>query len=104
MNCYYSNLIEGHDTLPRDIDRALKSEYVADPKRRNLQVEARAHIEVQAMVDHGGLDSIGTGQNLVRVLHRELCGRLPDELLCGSKTRPRARASRLSRENGEPVA
>jgi hypothetical protein len=23
MNCYYSNLIEGHDTHPRDIDRAL---------------------------------------------------------------------------------
>ncbi|MBU0800634.1 MAG: Fic family protein, partial [Alphaproteobacteria bacterium] len=21
MNCYYSNLIEGHDTTPRDIDR-----------------------------------------------------------------------------------
>jgi len=21
MNCYYSNLIEGHDTHPRDIDR-----------------------------------------------------------------------------------
>jgi hypothetical protein len=23
MNCYYSNLIEGHNTLPRDIERAL---------------------------------------------------------------------------------
>lgn len=23
VNCYYSNLIEGHDTHPRDIDRAL---------------------------------------------------------------------------------
>jgi len=81
MNCYYSNLIEGHDTLPRDIDRALKSEYVADPKRRNLQVEARGHIEVQAMVDHGDLDAMGTGQNLVRMLHREFCSRLPEDLL-----------------------
>lgn len=81
MNCYYSNLIEGHDTLPRDIDRALKSEYVADAKRRNLQLEARAHIEVQAMVDHGKLDTIGTGQDLVRTLHREFCTRLPDDLL-----------------------
>jgi Fic family protein len=81
MNCYYSNLIEGHDTLPRDIDRALRSEYVADPKRRNLQLEARAHIEVQAMVDHGDLDAIGTGQDLVRRLHREFCARLPDDLL-----------------------
>ena len=24
MNCYYSNLIEGHKTLPRDIERAMK--------------------------------------------------------------------------------
>ena len=23
MNCYYSNLIEGHNTRPRDIERAL---------------------------------------------------------------------------------
>ena len=27
MNCYYSNLIEGHNTHPRDIDRALKNDY-----------------------------------------------------------------------------
>lgn len=46
-NCYYSNLIEGHNTHPRDIDRALNNEYSKDPKRRNLQIEARAHIEVQ---------------------------------------------------------
>jgi hypothetical protein len=26
MNCYYSNLIEGHDTHPVDIDRALKGD------------------------------------------------------------------------------
>ena len=23
MNCYYSNLIEGHNTTPREIERAL---------------------------------------------------------------------------------
>ncbi len=27
MNCYYSNLIEGHNTHPRDIDRALKRDF-----------------------------------------------------------------------------
>src|ERR1035438_3413657 len=26
MNCYYSNLIEGHDTHPIDIERALKDD------------------------------------------------------------------------------
>ena len=38
MNCYYSNLIEGHDTHPRDIDRALShADYSTDPKKRALQ-------------------------------------------------------------------
>jgi hypothetical protein len=27
MNCYYSNLIEGHNTHPIDIERALKNDY-----------------------------------------------------------------------------
>ena len=27
MNCYYSNLIEGVETLPRDIERALKDDF-----------------------------------------------------------------------------
>src|SRR5882757_11046710 len=44
MNCYYSNLIEGHDTHPIDIERALKDDYSQDPKKRDLQVEAKAHI------------------------------------------------------------
>ena len=26
MNCYYSNLIEGHRTLPTDIEKALKND------------------------------------------------------------------------------
>jgi len=30
MNCYYSNLIEGHDTHPVDIERALKNDYSQD--------------------------------------------------------------------------
>lgn len=53
MNCYYSNLIEGHNTHPRDIDRALVADYSSDPRRRDLQLEARAHIEVQQVIDVG---------------------------------------------------
>ena len=30
MNCYYSNLIEGHDTHPFDIERALNNDYSTD--------------------------------------------------------------------------
>ena len=53
MNCYYSNLIEGHDTHPVDIERALKNDDSADPQKRNSQLEAKAHIEVQRWIDHG---------------------------------------------------
>ncbi|MET4115919.1 hypothetical protein ABIB85_005155 [Bradyrhizobium sp. JR1.5] len=53
MNCYYSNLIEGHHTHPVDIDRALAGDYSAEPEKRNLQLEARAHIDVQRKIDFG---------------------------------------------------
>jgi Fic family protein len=43
MNCYYSNLIEGHYTHSIDIERALNDEYSNDPEKRDLQHEAAAH-------------------------------------------------------------
>ncbi|MEN9222413.1 MAG: hypothetical protein Q6M04_08240 [Thermostichus sp. BF3_bins_97] len=55
MNCYYSNLIEGHNTHPRDIERALAADFSTDPEKRNLQLEARAHIEVQQLIDWGAV-------------------------------------------------
>ncbi|HXU99031.1 MAG TPA: hypothetical protein VG166_00855 [Caulobacteraceae bacterium] len=51
MNTYYSNLIEGHDTRPRDIERALAGELDQEEGRRNLQLEAAAHVRVQARID-----------------------------------------------------
>ena len=56
MNCYYSNLIEGHDTHSRDIDRALANDFEHDAKKRSLQQEAKAHIEVQQMIDYGKVE------------------------------------------------
>jgi Fic family protein len=50
MNCYYSNLIEGHETHPIDIERALQEDYSADPEKRDLQLEAKAHISVQSWI------------------------------------------------------
>ena len=81
MNCYYSNLIEGHDTHPVDIERALKGDYSHDPEQRNLQLEAEAHIAVQAWIDEGGLDNRATTEDGLRELHRRFCGKLPDDLL-----------------------
>lgn len=47
MNCYYSTLIEGHNTRPPDIKAALQDHYDGHPERRNLQQEDLAHIRVQ---------------------------------------------------------
>jgi len=56
MNCYYSNLIEGHNTTLQDIQEAIQGEVQeADmesaDKTRNLQLEALAHIRVQEQID-----------------------------------------------------
>ena len=81
MNCYYSNLIEGHNTHPVDIERALKGDYSDDTQKRNLQLEATAHIAVQRWIDTGGLpESAVSGASLAEI-HRRFCEQLPDELL-----------------------
>lgn len=81
MNCYYSNLIEGHDTHPVDIERALRHDYSADPKKRNLQLEARAHIAVQTWIDDGAMTDAPTAPASILELHRRFCDLLPPELL-----------------------
>lgn len=37
MNCYYSNLIEGHNTRPRDIERSLSDELDSDGELSTLE-------------------------------------------------------------------
>lgn len=81
MNCYYSNLIEGHDTHPVDIERALKDDYSTDTEKRNLQLEAKAHIAVQQWVDAGGLKERATTCDGIYEIHRQFCDRLPEDLL-----------------------
>jgi Fic family protein len=80
MNCYYSNLIEGHNTHPVDIQRALFGEQSGDPKKRDLQQEAVAHIEVQRWIDDGGLGpQVATIANLHEI-HRRFYEALPVSL------------------------
>jgi Fic family protein len=81
MNCYYSNLIEGHDTHPVDIERALKNDYSADPRKRDLQLEAKAHIAVQRWIDDGGLRGRVMTEESLREIHRRFCQLLPEDLL-----------------------
>jgi Fic family protein len=81
MNCYYSNLIEGHDTHPVDIERALREDYSTDERKRDLQEEARAHIAVQEWIDDGALRGRAASLEGVCEIHRRFCDLLPADLL-----------------------
>jgi Fic family protein len=82
MNCYYSNFIEGHYTHPVDIERALQGDYSKDAHKRDLQLEAKAHVAVQQWIDGGGLSGgrAVTAEG-IREIHRRFCGALPEDLL-----------------------
>jgi hypothetical protein len=77
MNCYYSNLIEGHDTHPIDIERALKGDYSRDANKRDLQLEAQAHIAVQQWIDEGGIAGRAVTAEAICEVHRRFCALLP---------------------------
>lgn len=81
MNCYYSNLIEGHNTHPVDIERALRSDYSHSPEKRNLQLEARAHIEVQRWIDTGSLKGRSFRADTIVEVHARFHAAVPEELL-----------------------
>src|SRR5687768_11724292 len=81
INTYHSNLIEGHNTRPRDIERALAGHLSSSPARRALQLEARAHIEVQRLVEahlaaNPALRIADT--EFLLFLHREFYERMPE--------------------------
>ena len=81
MNCYYSNLIEGHDTHPISAERALSNDYSKDPKKRNLQLEALAHITVQKWIDEGNLKGAALQSSSLREIHKRFCDLLPPDML-----------------------
>lgn len=84
MNCYYSNLIEGHDTKLHDIERALNNDFSEDKKNRDLQIEAKAHIRVQEKIDAlyaaGKLPS-PTSVEFIQWLHREFYEGASEDML-----------------------
>jgi len=82
MNSYYSNLIEGHNTHPVDIERALAEDYSHNPAKRALQMESAAHVEVQRLIelrlaDEPGVDICAPG--FLCWIHHEFYERLPEE-------------------------
>ena len=82
MNCYYSNLIEGHRTLPIDIDKAMRHDFSTDKANRDRQLLAAAHMETEQDVLSwlaAGLDP-WSAQFMLRV-HERFCAALPPQML-----------------------
>lgn len=82
MNSYYSNLIEGHNTRPRDIEAALKGAAVEEANRP-LAEEAAAHVRVQEWIDleaDAGRLSVPTSQEFIVELHQRFYQARPEEL------------------------
>ena len=81
MNCYYSNLIEGHRTSPRDIERAMARNFAGDSRERANQLLAFAHMEVERELvelwEQGGVDVYSV--EFICEIHRRFYERLPEE-------------------------
>lgn len=79
MNCYYSNQIEGHKTLPIDIDAALRAQG-SHGSRQHLQSLALAHIETEHWARQQSLES-DTLKSFLLDVHQRFCQQLPTTLL-----------------------
>lgn len=82
MNTYYSNLIEGHNTRPRDIERALAG--ADDAEDRDLIAEAVAHYRVQEAIDaaaEGDILPDPADPDYIRALHRDFYADASDAML-----------------------
>jgi Fic family protein len=84
MNAYYSNRIEGHHTRPKEIEDALANRFESDSQRRNLQIEAAAHVRVQALIDDAFTEaqhSEPASGSYLQWLHAEFFRHTPDAML-----------------------
>jgi Fic family protein len=82
VNSYYSNRIEGQQTHPKDIERALRKSFSKEPAKARLQRLAIAHIETQqemeaALAEKPDLRLFGVAFALK--LHQGFYGRLTKE-------------------------
>ena len=81
INSYYSNLIEGNNTLPHEIRAAQAGKLSADQAKRDLQLESIAHIQVQAWLEteKPDLQTLYT-PDFIKAIHREFYKQIPESL------------------------
>lgn len=82
INTYYSNLIKGHNTRPRDIERAQAG--TRDEDKRDLMAETAAHYRMQEGIDAayqvGSLPD-PANPDFIRQLHRDFYAEASVEML-----------------------
>jgi len=84
MNAYYTNLIEGHNTRPRDIERAMSGDLDDEGPRRDLQLEAAAHVRLQATLDKLALNDAlpePASKVFISQLHKDFYTDAPTSML-----------------------
>jgi len=76
-NCHYSNRIEGYHLQPTAIQQAMDSEFSDDDAIRELQLEARAHVNAQSWIDEIGMASSRFAVEMICEINRRIFEGLP---------------------------
>ncbi len=82
INSYYSNRIEGQQTHPKDIERALRKSFSKEPAKARLQRLALAHIRTQEAMEIQLAQTPDVrvfGADFLASLHRGFYERMPQE-------------------------
>lgn len=80
MNSYYTHKIEGQQTLPLEIEQALRNDYAADADKARRQRLAVAHIETEAWLEQHWRDltvAEAWSTQMVTGIHAHLFSQLP---------------------------
>jgi Fic family protein len=78
LHCYYSNLIEGQQTVVTEIEAALHDDFSAEPQKRDLQQLALAHLACQEWA--AGYGGSPFAQEFLCEVHRRFYSELPESL------------------------
>lgn len=80
MNSYYSNLIEGHHTYPKDIERALQNDFSSNLQERDKQLLGLAHVKTEnAILSSATEENIFTPETLLKI-HETFYANLPESM------------------------
>ena len=83
VNSYYSNLIEGNNTHPIEVERAMRQDYSNEPAKRDRQIESIIHIDVQKKIEDRLAEDPETdvaNADFLCWIHREFYERMPEDL------------------------